>query len=56
MFEGSVLIIKFDEFLFISLEDVDFIVEVTDEDIFLIGFHFDGGVEEGGAFGGGHAV
>ena len=56
MFEGSVLIIKFEEFLFISLEDVDFVVEVADEDVFLVGFHFDGGVEEGGAFGGGHAV
>ena len=56
MFKGSVLFIKFDEFLFISLEDVNFIVEVADEDIFLVGFHFDGGVEEGRAFGCGHAV
>lgn len=48
MFESSILIFESDEFLLISFEDVDLILEMSDDDIFLIGLDFEGRVEVGG--------
>ena len=36
-----VLILKFDKFLLISFEDIDLIMKMPDEDVFLIGFDLD---------------
>ena len=41
------MIFEFDEFLLVALEDVDFILEVADDDVLLVGLDVVGGVEVG---------
>jgi hypothetical protein len=48
--EGSVLVLEFDELLFVAFEDVDLVLEVADDDLFLVGFDLEGGVEVCGPF------
>jgi len=43
MFECTVLVFEFDEFLLVSFGEVDFLLEVDDDDFFLVGFDFEGG-------------
>ena len=56
MFECSVLVFEFDEFLLIFFEDVDFVLEVSDDDILLVGLNLEGRVEVSGSLGGTHAL
>ena len=56
MFESPILILKFDEFLLISFEDIDLVMKMANEYILLVGFYFDGRVEVGRSFGCRHGV
>lgn len=47
MFKGSVLVFQFDEFLLVALEHVDFILEVANDEVFLVGLDLVRGVEVG---------
>jgi hypothetical protein len=50
------LILKFDEFLLIPLEDVDLILKMCDDDFLLVGLNLEGRIEVGGSLGGAHAL
>lgn len=56
VFECSVLVFEFDEFLLIFFEDVDFVLEVSDDDVLLVGLNLEGRVEVGRSLGGTHAL
>jgi hypothetical protein len=56
VFEGAVLIFEPDEFLFVPFEDVDLVLEVSDDDVFLVGLDLERGVEVGGSLGGRHLI
>ena len=42
MLKCPILILEFDEFLLISFEDIDLVMKMSNEDIFLVGLNFDG--------------
>jgi len=56
MFECSILVFESDEFLFVAFEKVDFLLEMGDDDFFLVGLDFERGVEVGGSFGTAHLM
>lgn len=51
MFERSILILKFDQFLLIPFKDIDFILKVSDNDFLLVGLDLERRVEVRRSFG-----
>lgn len=47
MFQGAILIFEFDELLLVAFEDVDLVLEVSDDDVLLVGFDLEGRVKVG---------
>lgn len=50
MLEGSILIFQFDEFLLIPSQQIDFLLEVGDDNFLLVGLDLERGVEIGRTF------
>ena len=54
MLKHAVLIFESDKFLLVTLEEVDFFFEVSNNDVPLVGFDLEGGVEVGRTLGAAH--